>query len=102
MKSILIAAIAALSAITNTYANSTARPNCYVGELRILTTAEVQTEDGEYDWRAFYTIDDGDDVYAMDGQDFLPGDHCIGLFCDNNTPDDVTDDWYVQVIKWLD
>lgn len=103
MKEAIIAAIAALTTIANIYANAqTARPNCYIGEVRILTACEVQTDDGEYAYRAYYTIDDGDDIYAMDGQDFLPGDHCVGLICDNNTPDDVKDDFYIRVIKWID
>lgn len=88
-------------AVNPTAYSATARPNCYAAEIEVLTVVDVQTDEG-FDSQAIYEIAGTGNAYAMYCEDFLPGDHCLALICDNNTPDDVTDDWYVRVIRWLD
>lgn len=104
MKNVLASAIAitlSAAAAASLKPAPTVRPNCYPAEIRILTTVDVRTEQG-YDCQAFYEVLDSGEIYAMYCEDFLPDDHCLGLMCDNDTPDDLTDDFYVRVIQWYD
>ena len=103
MKNVLAAAIAATLAAAaagtlSAESEEQVRPNCYAEEIRIVATVDTPTADSY----AFYEVLSSGEIYQMDAQDFAPGDVFIGLMCDNDTPDDIYDDWYVEVIKWLE
>lgn len=100
-KIIAAAAAVVMAFAANHISAPEVRPNCYPAEIRIITTVTAD-EDSDFAYLALYEILETGHVYAMDAQDFLPGDHCIALMCDNDTPDDPTDDWYCRVIRWLD
>ena len=101
MKSIAtaIAVVLSFASLKAAKPEPTVRPNCYPAEIKVLTTVSVQTGD-DYDFEALYEVVGTGEVYAMYCEDFLPGDHFVGLMCDNDTPDNPKDDFYVKVISW--
>lgn len=99
MKTIVPAlAVALLTAsLASTTPKAEVRPNCYPADIEVLSTTTMYLN-GRLTQKVVYEVLDSEEVYAMYADGFRKSDRFVGLMCDNDTPEDIYDDFFVQVI----